>query len=116
MPEISLLEKATDKYAVDKDNKIYKLKLLISDVTPNFLNVLRRAILEEVKTLAIEDVYIIENNSAIWDEMLAHRWGLVVLNTNENIKENEEIRFYLEKNEKGYIYGSDLKTDKKIHM
>jgi len=113
MPEISLLEKTTDKYAVDKDNKIYKLKLLIRDVTPNFLNVLRRAILEEVKTLAIEDVYIIENNSAIWDEMLAHRLGLVVLNTHENIKENEEIRFYLEKNEKGYIYGSDLKTDKK---
>ena len=113
MPEISLLEKSTDKYAVDKDEKIYKLKLLIKDVTPNFLNVLRRAILEEVKTLAIEDVYIIENNSAIWDEMLAHRLGLVVLNTPENIKENEEIKFYLEKNEKGYIYGSDLKTDKK---
>jgi DNA-directed RNA polymerase, alpha subunit/40 kD subunit len=113
MPEISLLEKATDKYAIDKDKKIYKLKLLIKDITPNFLNVLRRAILEEVKTLAIEDVYIIENNSAIWDEMLAHRLGLVVLNTYENIKENEEIKFYLEKNEKGYIYGSDLKTDKK---
>jgi len=113
MPEISLLEKASDKYAIDKDKKIYKLKLLIKDITPNFLNVLRRAILEEVKILAIEDVYIIENNSAIWDEMLAHRLGLVVLNTPENIKENEEIKFYLEENEKGYIYGSDLKTDKK---
>jgi len=113
MPEVSLLEKATDKYAIDKDKKIYKLKLLIKDITPNFLNVLRRAILEEVKTLSIEDVYIIENNSAIWDEMLAHRLGLVVLNTHENIKESEEIKFYLEKNEKGYIYGSDLKTDKK---
>jgi len=86
MPEISLLEKSTDKYAVDKDKKIYKLKLLIKDITPNFLNVLRRAILEEVKTLAIEDVYIIENNSAIWDEMLAHRLGLVVLNTLKTLK------------------------------
>ncbi|WP_231434400.1 hypothetical protein [Candidatus Nanopusillus massiliensis] len=74
-----MLEKATDKDAVDKDKKIYKLKYFIKDETPNFLNVLRRAILEEVKTLAIEDVYIIENSSAIWDEMLAHRLGLNVI-------------------------------------
>jgi hypothetical protein len=35
MPEVSLLEKATDKYSIDKDKKIYELKLLIKDITPN---------------------------------------------------------------------------------
>ena len=111
MVEISILEKSTDKFAIDKDKKIYKLKLLINGETPMFLNTLRRIIQEEVKTLAIEDVYIIENNSAMWDEMIAHRLGLVVLNTPENLKEDAQIKFYLEKNQKGYIYASDLKSE-----
>ncbi len=112
MVEISILEKDIDKFAIDKDKKIYKLKLLIKDETPTFLNVLRRTIQEEVKTLAIEDVYIIDNNSAIWDEMLAHRLGLIALNTPENLKEDEQVKFYLEKNQKGYVYASDLKSEK----
>ena len=111
MVEISILEKSTDKFAVDKDKKIYKLKLLIKGETPMFLNVLRRIIQEEVKTLAIEDVYIIDNNSAMWDEMIAHRLGLVVLNTPEDLKEDAQVKFYLEKNQKGYIYASDLKSE-----
>ncbi|BFI73126.1 DNA-directed RNA polymerase subunit D [Nanoarchaeota archaeon] len=111
MVEISILDKSTDKFAIDKDKKIYKLKLLIKGETPTFLNVLRRIIQEEVKTLAIEDVYIIDNNSAMWDEMLAHRLGLIVLNTPENLKEDSQVKFYLEKNQKGYIYASDLKSE-----
>jgi DNA-directed RNA polymerase subunit D len=111
MVEISILEKDTDKFAVDKDKKIYKLKLLIKGETPMFLNVLKRTIQEEVKTLAIEDVYIIDNNSAMWDEMLAHRLGLVVLNTPENLKEDAQVKLYLEKNQKGYVYSSDLKSE-----
>ena len=111
MVNIEVLEKSTDKFAVDSDKKIYKLKLLISGETPIFLNVLKRTIEEEMKTLAIEDVYVIENNSAMWDEFIAHRLGLIPLNTPENLPENAQVKLYLEKEGKGYVYSSDIKSE-----
>ncbi len=44
-------------------------------------NTLRRLINSEVCTLAIENVRVMKNSSAIYDEMLAHRLGLVPLKT-----------------------------------
>eukprot|EP00644_Phytophthora_capsici_P019265 jgi/Phyca11/48912/gw1.212.2.1 len=43
-------------------------------------NALRRILLAEVPTMAIEHVYIWNNSSIIQDEVLAHRLGLVPLN------------------------------------
>lgn len=111
MVNIEILEKSTDKFAVDSDKKIYKLKLLISGETPTFLNVLKRTIEEEVKALAIEDVYVLENNSAMWDEFISHRLGLIPLNTPENLPENAQVKMYLEKEGKGYVYASDIKSE-----
>lgn len=112
MVNISVLEKKGDKFAVDGNKKTYELRLLISDITPQFLNVLRRTIEEEVRTLAIEDVYVIENTSAMWDEMIAHRLGLVVLNTPESLSYEDKVELYLEKKGKGYVLASDIKTDR----
>jgi len=46
-------------------------------VDPAIANALRRIILAEVPTVAIERVYINENTSVIQDEVLAHRLGLI---------------------------------------
>lgn len=46
-----------------------------------FANALRRAMHSEVKSFAIEDVKIYDNTSALFDEMLAHRLGLIPLTT-----------------------------------
>ncbi|RIB35143.1 MAG: DNA-directed RNA polymerase subunit D [Candidatus Nanoclepta minutus] len=113
MVDIKVIEKEGDKFAVDGNEKTYRLKLLISDVTPQFLNVLRRAIEEEVRTLAIEDVYIMENSSAMWDEMIAHRLGLVVLNTPEDLSYDQRIVLHLEKKGKGYVFASDIRSENK---
>ncbi len=109
--DIIIIEKSGDKFAVDGDKKIYKLKLLISGETANFMNVLKRTIEEEVKTLAIDTVNIVSNSSVLWDEMLAHRLGLIPFNTPENIKE-KEVRLYLDKNTKGFVYSGDLRSEK----
>ncbi len=56
-------------------------KFVLSGATPAFANVLRRAMISEVPTLAIEDVRIYDNTSVLFDEILAHRLGLIPLKT-----------------------------------
>jgi len=56
-------------------------KLIIEGVTPSFVNVLRRTASFEVPVLAIENVYFTKNGSALYDEVVAHRLGLVPLKT-----------------------------------
>jgi len=56
-------------------------KFTISGVSTSFANMLRRAMISEVPTLAIEDVRIYDNSSVLFDEMLAHRLGLIPLRT-----------------------------------
>ncbi len=58
-----------------------KVKLLIKGITPAMANTVRRCIMDHVPTMAIDEVEFIKNNSAIYDEMLAHRLGLLVLET-----------------------------------
>ena len=58
-----------------------KISFTIKGTDHIFVNTLRRIILEEVPTLAIEDVNFIDNTSALSDEMLAHRLGLIPLIT-----------------------------------
>jgi len=56
-------------------------RFVLRGATPAFANTLRRTMIGEVPTLAIEDVFIYDNNSALFDEILAHRLGLVPLRT-----------------------------------
>lgn len=46
---------------------------------PSFANALRRILIAEVATVAIEHVFVVNNTSIIADEVLAHRLGLVPL-------------------------------------
>ncbi|HUH79216.1 MAG TPA: DNA-directed RNA polymerase subunit D [Methanoregula sp.] len=56
-------------------------RFTLSGTTPAFANSFRRAMIGEVPTLAIEDVRIYDNTSALFDEMLAHRLGLIPIRT-----------------------------------
>ncbi len=66
-------------------------KFVLSGVTPAFANTIRRAMISEVPTLAIEDVRIYDNTSVLFDEMLTHRLGLIPLKT--------DLRRYARKDE-----------------
>jgi DNA-directed RNA polymerase subunit D len=57
------------------------LRFMVSGVTSAYANALRRVMISEVPTMAIEDVIIIENTSVLFDEFLAHRFGLIPLTT-----------------------------------
>ncbi|MGE0792619.1 MAG: DNA-directed RNA polymerase subunit D [Candidatus Woesearchaeota archaeon] len=58
-----------------------KISFTLSDVTAAYANTLRRLMLSEVPTMAIDDVTFYKNDSVLFDEILAHRLGLIVLKT-----------------------------------
>ncbi len=64
-----------DVKILEKSEK--KIVMQIDDINPAFANSLRRIMLNEVPILAIEDVEFTDNNSGFYDEVLAHRLGLV---------------------------------------
>lgn len=66
---------------VDMTQKGNELSFVLKDSTVAYANALRRAIISLVPTLAIEEVTFQENNSALYDEVIAHRLGLLPLIT-----------------------------------
>jgi DNA-directed RNA polymerase subunit D len=99
---------------------------VISKVSPAFVNALRRSAISLVPVLAIETVEVIKNNSALYDEVLAHRLGLVPLVTDlgsynlTEIKDNvfrpeSQVRLTLEAKGPCIVLASQLvSTDKSV--
>lgn len=82
------------KIQVLEKNEI-DLRLLIEGTNAAFMNALRRIVISEVPTMAIDEVVIIENSSPLQDEFLSHRIGLVPLKTDldtYNLPENCECK------------------------
>jgi len=67
------------KVLESKDNK---LKFLFKDTDAVTVNTIRRIILSEIPVLAIKSVSFIKNSSALFDEIIAHRLGLIPLKAN----------------------------------
>ena len=104
------------------------LALELSETSESEVNTLRRLIISEVPTMAIEEVEFIKNDSALFDEMLANRLGLIPLTTELGVyNEVDEckckgkgcplcrIEFSLKAKGEGTVYSSELQTkDEKI--
>lgn len=67
--------------SLEKDKEKGKLSFVVKDSSAAYANALRRAMIEEVPTMAIEDVEFRKNNSILYDEVIAHRLGLIPLTT-----------------------------------
>ena len=64
-----------------KTNDIDYVKFSIEGITFEIANELRRIMLCEIPTMAITEVIFMENETPLYDEMIAHRLGLIPLTT-----------------------------------
>ncbi|MHB8605039.1 MAG: DNA-directed RNA polymerase subunit D [Thermoplasmatota archaeon] len=98
-----------------------KCTLLVEGTTPAFLNALRRTLIADVPKMAIDDVTLYDNTSALFDEMVAHRMGLIPIPTDLalfNFRKdctcngegcaNCTILYTLSKEGPGTVYSGDL--------
>ena len=89
-------------------------KMIIkSDMGYSLANAIRRTV-EEIPTLAIDEVEIFKNDSALYDEVLAHRLGLVPLKTEGKMGQKTELELSIKKKGPGKVYSGDLKGGAKI--
>jgi len=76
----------------------------------SFSSALRRTMISEVPTYAIENVYIYENSSSMYDELLAHRLGLIPIK-GKPVSSDEIIVFSLVKEGPCVVYSGDLESE-----
>ncbi len=108
---------------IKNEKKKGKLFFMLKGSDEVFINTIRRLIVEEVPTLAIEDLEIKENNSALYDEMLGLRLGLIPIVTDlksYNLKSKCkcggsgcaqcELKISLKSNKKGYVYAEEAES------
>lgn len=102
------------------------IKFTVEGIMTSFANALRRIMISEVPVLAIDWINMRENSSVIFDEMIAHRMGLLPLKFNpakmnfaEGCKCNGkgcplcQVAFSLEKNGPGIAYSGDMVSSDK---
>jgi len=103
------------KKLAEKGNSV---QLLVKGVDATFMNGVRRAIMNSVPVFAVEDVRIYENSSVMFDEMLAHRLGMLPLKTDlKAYKAGEKVIMMLEKEGPATVYSRDVQsTDPKVEV
>ena len=88
-------------------NKEKQRLSFLTDMSTSLANAIRRSVLE-IPVMAIDEVEIIKNDSALYDEILAHRLGLVPIKTDKTTK---EIKFKLKEVGPKIVYSLDIKPD-----
>ncbi len=82
---------------------------VVRDISPAFANAIRRSMLADVPTMAIDTVRVIENTSVMFDEMIGLRLGLVPLSTPPGEFEvGESVTLSLDVSGEGTAYSGDL--------
>jgi DNA-directed RNA polymerase subunit D len=81
--------------------------ILRMEANESLANAIRRSVLE-IPTLAIDDVEMFKNDSALYDEIIAHRLGLTPLKTEKSMTEKTKIEFKLTKKGPATVYSGDL--------
>ncbi len=85
-----------------------ELRLLVNGTDTAMMNAIRRTVINNVPSLAIEKVLMYENNSVMPDEMLSHRMAMVPIKAAGKVKDDEVAKFALEKEGPCHVYSGDM--------
>ena len=98
-----------DIEVIDRDDRGREMRFLVRGATPAFANGVRRAMVADVPTMAIDTVRFIENSSVMFNEQIALRLGLVPLTTPmDEFEEGEGVTLSLDVEGPGTAYSGDL--------
>jgi DNA-directed RNA polymerase subunit D len=87
--------------------KTPEMIVLRMEANESLANAIRRSV-AEVPTLAIDEVEIYKNDSGLYDEVVAHRLGLVPLKTEKGMTSKTKIDLKLVKTGPCTVYSGDL--------
>ncbi len=74
----------------------------------NFANALRRVVMNSVECFAVDSVTFYENSTAMFDEYIAHRIGMLPILTPKGYNEKDEILFSLTAEGPSIVYSKDM--------
>jgi DNA-directed RNA polymerase subunit D len=100
------MEDDFDVEVIERDDR--SARFLVRGATPAFANGIRRAMIADVPTLAIDSVRFIENSSVMFNEQLALRLGLVPLSTPDDYELGEKVTLALDVEGPATAYSGDL--------
>jgi len=93
------------------------IKFLVEGADVSFVNALRRTILADVPTFAVDEVEFFENDSALFDEIIAHRLAMLPLTTpyerfslDSLDLDDYTVTLSLEAEGPGMVYSGDLRS------
>ncbi|MEK6910139.1 MAG: DNA-directed RNA polymerase subunit D, partial [Candidatus Aenigmatarchaeota archaeon] len=108
------------------DRSDLEIKFLVEGIQPPFANELRRIMMGEIPTMAIEWVDFLKNDSALNDEIVANRLGHVPLKFDKKAYNMArdckcegkgcslcQVKITLKKKGPGMVYAGDLKSKAK---
>ncbi|MEM1627869.1 MAG: DNA-directed RNA polymerase subunit D [Desulfurococcaceae archaeon] len=88
------------------ENTPRSVKLYIKGIKLHVLNSIRRVMISDVPTMAIDYVIFMENSSVFYDEYLAHRLGLIPLKSDIALEKYKPPEECAEAGEKG-VFSED---------
>ena len=92
-----------------KDNQI----TFTAEVEESLANAIRRY-MNQIPVLAVDEVEISKNDSPLYDETVAHRIGLIPIETDKLVNEKTTSKLKLNAKKEGMVYSGELKGDARI--
>jgi len=97
---------------IEKFDKNEQKLIFTADIPISIANAIRRSVLE-IPVMAVDEVEIFKNDSALYDEIIAHRIGLIPIKTEKGIK---ETKFRLKAKGPKVVYSSEMEPSTGVDM